>query len=966
MQLFFSLRSMAQSQADFEEVSVYLNVQRIGTIEVSSLIHDQTAYLPVSDIFDFLKIVNSPSATRDSISGFFINQPDTYLIDKTHNLIRYKDKIYNLKPEDLIKTPTSLYLNSEYLGKIFGLYCTFSFRNLSVLLNTSLELPIMREMRQAEMRNNLSHLKGEVKVDSTIRRTYPAFHLGMADWSVVNTQDKQLGSDTRVVLGLGGIVAGGETNVSINYHSTQPLQERDQYYLWRFANNDNPVFKQILAGKIFGQATSSIYAPIVGMQVTNAPTTYRRSFGTYTLSNTTQPNWIVELYVNNTLISYVRSDASGYYTFEVPLVYGSSLVKLKFYGPAGEERTSEQNISVPFNFLPKDEFEYTASAGIVEDGMRSRYSRLSANYGLTRTLTIGGGTEYLSSVTSGTTMPFINSSARLFSNLLLSGEYTYGVRTKGILTYRMPSGIQFELNDTWYKQGQNAINNTFTEERKAIISAPFRGKIFSGYTRITLDQITLPTTKYTTTEWLVSGVIWNLNANINTYALFAEQTSPYVYTTFSVAAIVLKNLRFTQQVQYEYSSGKFIGFKEEIESRVFKKGYLNLSYEKIVASHIENIELGIRYDFSFAQTSASVRKTNDNYRFLQSASGSLIYDHPTKYLGLTNHTSVGKGGITIIPYLDLNYNGQRDPGEPRAEGLKLQSYGGRIEQNTRDTTIRITDLEPYVNYILQLDPTSFDNISWQLLKHNFSIAIDPNKIKIVEIPVTVVAEASGRVNIKSNKELKGQGRIIINFYKKNENKVAFRTISEGDGYFSYLGLTPGDYTVRIDTAQLIKLNLKSIPEILNFNVKKSREGAVVDGLDFSLAANDTTLKNQKESTHSLPKNVPVNEEKNIPLAKEKPEEKPQPEFDITLQVAHLSYHKAKAAQDYLVAEFNYTVVIKPSTHQHYNVIVTGVDDIQAAKNIVRKIKHKGFPDAFIFARRRPPLKEIPEKVLPTQ
>ncbi|MBB6274380.1 hypothetical protein HDF26_004854 [Pedobacter cryoconitis] len=977
LQLFLPLHSMAQSQPDFEEVPVYMSIPQVGNIEIPSLIRDQTVYLPVSDLFDFLKVVNSPSAGRDSISGFFINQPDTYLIDKTNNLIRYKDKVYPVKPEDLIKTNTSLYLNADYMGKIFGLYCIFSFRNLSVIVSTSLELPVMREMRQAEMRNNLSQLKGEIKVDTTIKRTYPLFHFGTADWSVINTQEKQATSDTRVVLGLGGVILGGETNVSINYHSTQPLQERDQYYLWRLANNDSHLFKQVMAGKIFGQSTASIFAPIVGAQVTNAPTTYRRSFGTYTLSNTTQPNWIVELYVNNTLVSYVRADASGYYTFEVPLVYGSSLVKLKFYGPLGEERTSEQNISIPFNFLPKNEFEYTASAGIVEDGIQSKYSRFSANYGLTKTVTVGGGTEYLSSVTSGPTMPFINSSARLFNNLLLSGEYTYGVRTKGILSYRLPSGIQLELNDTWYKRGQTAINNTYLEERKAIVSAPFRGKNFSAYTRITVDQITLPTTRYTTTEWLVSGVIWNLNANINNYALFTEQASPYIYTNLSVTAMILKNLRYTQQVQYEYVSGRFIGHKEEVERRLFKNGFLNLSYERNIASNIENIEFGIRYDFSMAQTGASVRKTNNSYRFLQYASGSLVYDQPTKYLGLTNHTSVGKGGITVVPYLDLNYNGQRDPGEPAAEGLRLRSYGGRIEQNKRDTTIRIMDLEPYVNYILELDPTSFENISWQLKKHNFSIAIDPNKIKIVEVPVTVVAEASGKVSIKSNGEVKGQGRIIVNFYRKNEDKSIARTVTEGDGYFSYMGLIPGDYMIRIDTAQLMKLNLKSIPEVLDFNVKKSRDGAVVDGLDFILTdgqVKDAGTKEKSADSLSREKGLDKigvqgefqkskNENQSGKSGKqvEKPEKKvTQSEFDITLQVAHLSYHKAKAAQNYLVSEFNFTVVIKPAGHSNYNVIITGVDDIETAKNIVRKIKHRGFPDAFIFARRRPPLAE-PQK-----
>ena len=114
----------------------------------------------------------------------------------------------------------------------------------------------------------------------------------------------------------------------------------------------------------------------------------------------TEPGWIVELYINNVLVDYIKADASGFFTFEVPLIYGNSMVKLKFFGPWGEERTREQNISIPFNFLPPKTLEYTVGAGIVEDTLMSRFSRADVNYGVTRSLTVGAGAEYLSSLSS--------------------------------------------------------------------------------------------------------------------------------------------------------------------------------------------------------------------------------------------------------------------------------------------------------------------------------------------------------------------------------------------------------------------------------------------------------------------------------------------------------------------------------------------------------------------------------------
>ena len=125
-------------------------------------------------------------------------------------------------------------------------------------------------------------------------------------------------------------------------------------------------------------------------------------------------------------------------------------------------------------------------------------------------------------------------------------------------------------------------------------------------------------------------------------------------------------------------------------------------------------ELGFRYDFSFAQTGVSVRQSDKRTSFIQYARGSIINDSKTKYLGTDNRTNVGKGGISIIAFLDLNANRRRDSGEPRVSGLNLHTNGGRIEKSDRDSTIRILGLEPYTTCFIELDPNSFENVSWRL------------------------------------------------------------------------------------------------------------------------------------------------------------------------------------------------------------------------------------------------------------
>lgn len=838
----------ANEEPGYDEINIYVHVSQVGGLEIPAVIKGEELYLSITDIFNFLKIRNTLSYGMDSVTGFFINPGNVFVIDKSQNRISYNGQVFELEPGDLIRTETSLYLRSKYFGKVFALECTFNFRSLSATIDTKLDLPVIREMRQEMIRRNIKQLRQELKADTTIRRTYPFMHLGMADWSAVVTQKSREQTNARLNFTAGSMIAGGEATVSLNYQNNQPFGLSKQYYQWRFVNNDHRILRQIMIGKIASQATASILAPVVGVQVTNTPTTFRRSFGTYTLSDFTEPGWIVELYVNNILVNYVKADASGFFAFEVPLVYGTSQVKLRFYGPWGEERFREQNIVIPFNLLPKKILEYTISAGMVEDSLHSRFGRAGFNYGLNRRMTVGWGVEYLSSVTPGKTMPFVNTTFRLASNLLFSGEYTYGVRSKGVISYRLPSNFQVELNYSKYAKGQQAINNRFFEERKAVLSMPFRTPHFVLFSRFTMNQVVAPQTtyiiktrykdipkiKYTSTDLMLLSTFHRFSTSVTTYALFTHQQQPYLYSDFSLGYQLPGKFVFKPQAQFQYNQRQFVTMKFELEKQFLGNGFVNMWYEKNFLTGISNTAIGFRYDFSFARTAFSTSHSNNTTTFIQSATGSFLYDKKTRYAHFSNRTSVGRGGIVMLAYLDLNCNGHRESNEPKVAGLKFHISGGRIVPDVPDTTIRVLDLEPYSSYYIKLDGNSFDDIAWQIKKKTLSVVINPNELKLIEIPIAVVGEASGMVFLKSDKDTKGLGRIIVCFFNSDSVLVG-KVLTDADGSFSFLGLPAGAYTARIDKEQLKKLQLAASPETLPFTILNSKgEGTIVEDLEFTL------------------------------------------------------------------------------------------------------------------------------------
>jgi len=817
---------------EFDEVLVTLNVQQVGSFEMQALISGEKVYISLKELFDILKFRNALSPDLDSFQVYYISPQTSYLIDKTNMHIVGNGKNVKLQTGDLLQTETGLYLHSAYFGLVLGLNCKFSFRSLSIDLTTKMELPALREIQQELMRKNISQLKGEKKADTTIQNGFKWFRFGMIDWGVVATQETHADNNTRFNLGLGATLAGGEANMFLNYNSEEKFDLSKQIYYWRHVNNNNKVVRQITAGKIFAQSTASLFDQVTGVQITNTPTTYRRSFGTYTLSDKTGPEWTVELYVNNVLINYTKADASGFFTFEVPMVYGSSVVKLRFFGPWGEERFREQNVTVPFNFVPAGQLEYTITGGVADDKQKSKFGRASFNYGLSKRMTIGAGTEYLSSVLSGQTMPFVNASVRLGSGIMLAGEHTYGVRTKGLLNFRLFNDLQFNLSYLKYEKGQKAIWVNQLDEKKAVVTLPIRGKRMSAFTRLTLSEVTYSkNNKFTNAELMLSAIFSNISANLTTTAIKNTETVPYLQSDLSLTFRLPFGIRFTPLVQYDYNRSVVNMIKGELEKNIFRQGFLNLSYEQYKNKDY-SIGIGFRYNFGFAQTSLFARRNKASVTTIQSARGSLIANAEAGYLGTSNQNSVGRGGIIVIGFLDVNNNGKQDRNEPRVSNFQLHVNGGRIERDDDDSSVHITGLEAYSNYIVEIDKNSFENLAWKVQKPVIKVAIGANAFRVVKVPVSVVGEVSGNVYLKDSKGKSGLGRIIVNIYNQDSVIVA-HTLTEPDGYFSYLGLPPGSYHAGIDPEQLAKLRFVNCPR-LAFTIKTSTEGDVIDGLTFQI------------------------------------------------------------------------------------------------------------------------------------
>jgi hypothetical protein len=855
---------MRAQEGEIEEIPVNVRIEGLGAAVFNPLYEygSERLYLPVMELFQFLQIKVEPSASLDTLSGFMVKEENHYLIDNQNKKIIFGGKEFSITENRLLNTGTDLFMDHRLFGEIFGLHCQFNFRSLSVSVKPDFELPAIRKMKLQQYRKNINRLKGQIQADTTLNQEHNLWRFGMVDWALTSTQSSAYKNNTQLWLKTGAELLGGEANLQWYYSSLSKFNNRSINYYWRWVDNEKKAVRQIRAGRIAPSSISSIYDPVSGLSITNASTRYRRSFGVYTIADFTEPGWTVELYVNNVIVDYQTADASGFYSFNVPLVYGSSEVMLKFYGPYGEERIQRQYLTIPFNFLPKGELEYNVSYGVVLDDNHSHFAKAEVKYGINRHLTVGGGMEYLSSITGNKEIPFLNASISPFGNLLLSAEYAKGVRANTLASYRFPSGISFELDYTRYKPEQKAVRVSYLEERQARISLPLRFSKLNAFSRLSFRQNVYKTFTYNNADITFTSYIKRVNLNLSTYANWMNGKSPYIYGNIGVGLPMWKGLTSRVQSQIDFTHKKFTMLRAELEKRIFQQGYLSLAGENNFQSNYRAATLSFRWTLPFSQVNLSTRLSNNDVMATQGAQGSFAFGSGNGYVHAEDRPSVGTAGLTIVPFIDINHNGTRDNGEPLASGLAVRVTGGRIIQGSKDSLIRIVGLEPYTDYLLTLDDKSLEQISYRIVHKNLRVFADPNQFRRIDVPILPMGEVNGWVFEKDEKSRRGLERMVVNFYTEGEEKAA-SAITDFDGSFTYLGLAPGHYYARVDSAQLARLGMTASVAEVPFEIKPDVLGDIVDDVQLVVEKplketeieKETSKEAEKTTTpqqHSIP------------------------------------------------------------------------------------------------------------------
>ncbi|MFT6731746.1 MAG: hypothetical protein ACJA1H_003092, partial [Glaciecola sp.] len=428
--------------------------------------------------------------------------------------------------------------------------------------------------------------------------------------------------------------------------------------------------------------------------------------------------------------------------------------------------------------------------------------------------------------------PFATIAFQPFSKLVLNAEYAHNVRTKGLLNFNFGKSSFLEIEYAKYVDGQLATRFNANEERKAKVLLPFKMKKVSGYARLNYNQYVYDAFNFNQFDAIFSGYYKNFKANVSTLLNWVSNKPFYITSNIAISYRMRNNLILRPSFEYNISDKQLLRHRIEIEKRVSKM-YFSASYERNSLSKTDNFFLNFRYDLPFARAGFTSSYTNNRLNFSENAQGSIAFGLGDGSVKPGYNSALGKGGILFYPFLDLNQNEKRDKGEQMVLLNNVKVNGGKADISKKDSIVRVSDLNSFINYNITFFDDDLDNVSWRFKYKTFQVLVDPNQYKRVDVPILSVGEISGMIYLNKADISKGQGRITIQVFDEKGNKVA-ETLSESDGYYNYLGLNPGEYTIRIDEKQLQKLGYKASPSKHNITIKVLADGAIIDALDFTI------------------------------------------------------------------------------------------------------------------------------------
>jgi len=805
---------------------------------------DDSIYIPIGAIFKELEIDRTISLRDSTIKGFFVRQNDLYEINFARHIARLNRRTIKFDSSQVIIGHLDYYVLPSLLNKIFSLDFSVDMSSLALSLTTEQELPIVTEYQREARRNYLvtTPQASFIQAPLAYPRHRSLLNGGVMDYSLTGFAGMGQSAYNYDFTG-GGEILGGEAEGTIfgNFSDrTSKIYSSD--ISWKYVFDSTKYITYAGLGNLYSNGLTQY--GFRGVQLSNEPVSIRTIFGKYVIDAKTNPNWDVELYLNGQLVGYSRADADGNAHFSIPLVYGTSFVQLKYYGPSGEVIESDRRLQIPFTFLPTGQITYTVGGGKLNN---TDYNFISGDVaaGISDWMTDKIGLDYVDDPIFAKPLLYNSLSLRVGTEYMISLDAAPSAYYRSTFDALYASQTAFDVEYTRYRNNLLYNPSEKLQDAQADVFIPVIFPIGSFNLRAAaIGQEYVNGQRAYSYSSYISSSAGQFNASLG-YLLSVLNYGGGVIRSYGLTANVLYSLIF-QEGAFDFLNGSLLDLtmrygvlknslddiRLEFSKNVQQYVRVSAAVERDFVNKFTTFNLQVVADLPFTRSTSNAQIQNGKSWFSENVSGSIGYDSRYRHFVFNDLGWVGHSAASMRMYVDNNNDGKYDAGDEVIDGTVTLRQAVSSEISS-DGILREWNLLPYTQYSADIDISSIKNPLLIPKQKSFSFVTDPNSYKSIDIPFFAGGIVDGTVLKISGETATAIPGLTLEI--KSVGSDFQKAISIfGDGSFYYMGLPPGKYEAYVDSSQLSMLGLDADPAILKFEVKPTKNGDYVEGLKILL------------------------------------------------------------------------------------------------------------------------------------
>lgn len=813
------------SESFFEEAVYRLFFKQVYYGDVPVLVNDTAFLIRFDAIVNVLGYRSECDAKLNRFSFFYTADS---CMQAHRDSLAYNGYLYITGKKEAMFYEGGYYLSPELIDRMSPFALELANNSLSINLSSFLTPPVVTKQRV--MKSKAMIEKERSRMDfPTDTFHYKMFKLTGLGYTLSNTNSKRNKSEWYTRMGLYGELLKGFYTLNYLYQPSNIFRKNDVTFRWT-----NPVIstrwlKKITAYRDYNQLTFTTKGYSNGFEISNYSERDILS-SPYRYQGVFVPNAEIELYNNNKYISTMMADEYGRISGDCLLFPGNNQLASVYYDAYYQPVRSVASVYMPHDFTPRGTFLYTAGGGYVDDG--SWYGKARFSYGITRGLMLSLKLEYLWK--DGNVKQINMWGIKYAPSEGFCGEIQYApaMSLRVAMSGALFNFFNYSFLAERYNRKQTVVK--YNPLDKATVFLNFRTPIFNCPGNLFLS---VQYYKYPYSTNFNTNTQWNLYWRSITGSIFASTTSDrgvkLINMTYGARLGYVLNNRSNVEVNYEYNNR----FREsQIRGRyryqISNLLYANLNADYNVAGRNYSVNLGVSYYLPWIQLQNNFNFSAQSWSNTTTVSGSALFFGP-RNVEFTNRYAAG-ASLHIRPFLDVNGDGCYQKEEPILKDVVVNvRAGGQTQRNAQG--IFINGISSYFAFQVVIPNQPLKDISWQIDHKTHTFMLLPFENRTVEVPVKVISEIYGRVMIKNKKgDLTGKANAIVNFYSLRDKKT-FSLVTDDAGYYSYVGLTAGNYVLKVSDSYLkkMKLSVDGTP-LLQIEIKPDIEGMQIEGLDFVL------------------------------------------------------------------------------------------------------------------------------------